>query len=461
MMKHYDAIVIGAGQAGSPLCRKLANAGKKTLMIEKRWIGGTCVNDGCTPTKAMVASAKAAYLAKRCTDLGVTIDSFHINMKQVKKRKDEIVLKSRNGGQEAIEKTENLDLLFGEASFTGPKTIKVKLNDGGEEEVQADLIFLDAGAAPVIPEIDGLNDIDYLTSTSILDLDEVPDHILIIGGNYVALEFAQMFLRFGSKISVLERGERIMAKEDQDVSDELKKILIEEGLDIYTKAEVHRFEKTADGIIASAIVGGEKKEFKCSHVLLAAGRKPLTEALQLDKTGVELDEKGFIKVNEKLETNVPGIYALGDVNGGPAFTHIAYNDYTIVYRNLIEGTDYNTTDRPLPYCMFTDPQLGRVGLTEKQAREQGYDIKVAILPMKHVARAIEVGDTRGFMKAVVNVKTKEILGAAVLAEEGGEIMSVLQMAMEGGITYDRIRYCVFAHPTYSESLNNLFLKIEG
>jgi pyruvate/2-oxoglutarate dehydrogenase complex dihydrolipoamide dehydrogenase (E3) component len=459
-MKHYDAIVIGAGQAGSPLCRKLANAGKKTLMIEKRWIGGTCVNDGCTPTKAMVASAKAAYLARRCTDLGVTIDSFRINMKQVKKRKDEIVMQSRNGGQKAIEKTENLDLLFGEASFTGPKTIKVKLNDGGEEEVQADLIFLDAGATPAIPEIDGLKDIDYLTSTSILNLEEVPEHILIIGGNYVALEFAQMFLRFGSKISVLERGERIMAKEDEDVSNELKKILVDEGLDIYTKAEVHHFEKTGDGIKASAIVGGEKKEFTCSHVLLAAGRKPLTEALQLDKTGVELDERGFIKVNEKLETNVPGIYALGDVNGGPAFTHIAYNDYTIVYRNLVEGTNYNTTDRPLPYCMFTDPQLGRVGLTEKQAREQGYDIKVAILPMKHVARAIEVGDTRGFMKAVVNTKTKEILGAAVLAEEGGEIMSVLQMAMEGGITYDRIRYCVFAHPTYSESLNNLFMKIE-
>ncbi|WCT12001.1 mercuric reductase [Mucilaginibacter jinjuensis] len=459
-MKHYDAIVIGAGQAGSPLCRKLANAGKKTLIIEKRWIGGTCVNDGCTPTKAMVASAKAAYLAKRCTDLGVTIDSFHINMKQVKKRKDEIVLKSRNGGLNAIEKTENLDLLFGEASFTGPKTIKVKLNDGGEEEVQADLIFLDAGATPVIPEIDGLKDIDYLTSTSILDLEEVPEHILIIGGNYVALEFAQMFHRFGSKISVLERSERIMAKEDEDVSDGLKDILVEEGLGIYVKAEVHRFEKTADGIKASTIVGGEQKEFTCSHILLAAGRKPLTEALQLDKTGVELDEKGFIKVNEKLETNVPGIYALGDVNGGPAFTHIAYNDYTIVYRNLVEGTNYNTTDRPLPYCMFTDPQLGRVGLTEKQAREQGYDIKVAVLPMKHVARAIEVSDTRGFMKAVVNAKTKEILGAAVLAEEGGEIMSVLQMAMEGGITYDRIRYCVFAHPTYSESLNNLFMKIE-
>ncbi len=460
MMKHYDAIVIGAGQAGSPLCRKLANAGKKTLMVEKRWIGGTCVNDGCTPTKAMVASAKAAYLAKRCDNLGVHIDGFHINMKQVKKRKDEIVMQSRMGGQKAIEKTENLDLLFGEAAFTGPKTIKIKLNDGGEEEAKADLFFLNTGATPFVPDIEGLKDIDYLTSTTILDLEEVPEHILIIGGNYVALEFAQMFHRFGSKISVLERGERIMAKEDEDISDELKKILVNEGLDIYTQAQVHQLEKTAGGIKARAVIGGGNKEITCSHVLLAAGRKPLTEALHLDKTGVELDEKGFIKVNSKLETNVPGIYALGDVNGGPAFTHISYNDYTIVYRNLAEGTDYNTTDRPLPYCMFTDPQLGRVGLTEKQAREQGYDIKVATMPMKHVARAIEVGDTRGMMKAVVNAKTKEVLGIAVLGEEGGEIMSVMQMAIEGGITYDRIKYCVFAHPTYSESLNNLFMKIE-
>lgn len=459
-MKHYDAVVIGSGQAGSPLSKKLAKAGKKTALIEKRWIGGTCVNDGCTPTKAMVASAKAAYLAKRCDNLGVHIDSYHIDMKQVNKRKNEIVLNSRNGSQKAIEKTDNLDLYFGEAAFIGPKTLRIKLNEGGEEEIEADLIFLNTGCKPTIPEIDGLDDIGYLTSTTILDLDYIPEHLLIIGGNYVALEFAQMFHRFGSKVSVLERGKRIMAKEDEDVSDELHKILAEEGLDIYTEAQVHKFEKTANGIKALATIGKEQKEFTCTHVLLAAGRTPLTKALNLDKTGVELDEKGFIKVDGKLQTNVPGIYALGDVNGGPAFTHIAYNDYTIVYRNLIEGTDYKTTDRPLPYCMFTDPQLGRIGITEKEAREKGLDIKVAVLPMKHVARAIEVGDTRGLMKAVVDAKTKQILGAAVLAEEGGEIMSVLQMAIEGGITYDRIRYCVFAHPTYSESLNNLFMKIE-
>lgn len=459
-MKHYDAIVIGSGQAGSPLCKRLANAGKKTALIEKRYIGGTCVNDGCTPTKTMIASAKAAYLAKRCDNLGVHIDGYHIDMKQIKRRKDEIVLNSRNGSRKAMEQTENLDLIFGEAAFTGNKTLKVKLNDGSEEELQADLFFINTGTTPVIPDIEGLQEVGYLTSTTIMDLEEIPEHLLVIGGNYVGLEFAQMFSRFGSKVSVLERGPRIMSKEDEDISEELRQILLAEGLDIYTTAQATKFEKTNEGIKATITVKGNPQEIVCSHILVATGRKPLTEALAPQNAGIEMDEKGFIKVNDKLETNIEGIYALGDVNGGPAFTHISYNDYTIVYRNLFEGTDYNTNDRPLPYCMFTDPQLGRIGLSEKEAREQGHNIKVAKLPMKHVARAVETGDARGVMKAVVNADTKEILGAAILGEEGGEIMTVLQMAMMGGITYDRIRYCVFAHPTYSESLNNLFMKLE-
>lgn len=459
-MKQYDAIVIGSGQAGSPLSKKLANAGKKTALIEKRFIGGTCVNDGCTPTKAMVASARAAYLARRCSNLGVQVDSFHVDMKQVKRRKQEIVMHSRTGSQKAIEATENLDLIFGEAVFTGHKTLRVKLNDGGEEELKADLIFLDIGTTPAIPDIEGLQNVGYLTSTTLLEVEEVPRHLLIIGGNYVALEFAQMFHRFGSEVSVLERGPRLMSKEDEDISEEIRQILLAEGLDIYTQAQVSKFEQTEAGIKAIIKAGAETRELICSDILIATGRIAQTKALALDKTGVELDDKGFIRVNDKLETNVPGIYALGDANGGPAFTHIAYNDYTIVFRNLFEGTDFTTDDRPVPYCMFTDPQLGRVGITEREAREKGLDFKVTTLSMQHVARAIETGETRGLMKAVVNPKTKQILGVAVLGEQGGEIMSVLQMAMEGGITYDRIRYCVFAHPTYSESLNNLFMKLE-
>jgi pyruvate/2-oxoglutarate dehydrogenase complex dihydrolipoamide dehydrogenase (E3) component len=459
--KQYDAIIIGAGQAGVPLAKKLAKAGKKVVLIEKRWIGGTCVNDGCTPTKTWVASAKAAYMAANSGNIGVTVKNYKVNMAQIKKRKDEIVLHARNGGQKALEETPNLDLAFGEAVFTDIKTITVKLNDGGTEIFKAELIFINTGAKTLIPGIEGLADINYLTSTSILELDKVPDHLLVLGGNYIGLEFGQMFRRFGSKVTILEKSARLVSREDEDISIEMQKILELEDIDIQTGSQAIKFKQTKKGKIVAIIKNaGHEKKLKCSHVLIAVGRIPQTDMLGLTKTGVKVDEKGYIKVSNKLETNVKGIYALGDVKGGPAFTHISYNDYTIVYRNLIEKTNYNTKDRPIPYCMFTDPQLGRVGISEGEAKKQGLDVKIARLPMAHVARAVETGDTRGFMKAVVDAKTKKILGAAILGAEGGEIMSVLQMAMEGDITYDRIRYCVFAHPLYAESLNNLFMGID-
>ena len=460
-MKEYDAIVIGAGQAGVPLSKKLAGAGKKTLIIEKRFIGGTCVNDGCTPTKTWVASAKAAYMAAHSDFLGVNVKDYKVDMVQIKKRKDDIVMKSRMGGQKAIENTKNLDLIFGEAMFTGEKEILIELNEGGTLQVKAGLIFIDTGAKTLIPDIEGLKDTGYLTSTTILELDEVPEHLLIVGANYIGMEFGQMFGRFGSKITMLEKAARVLSREDEDIAEAMHKILTDEDITIYTNAQALSFKETKKGNIKATVsIAGKEEEIKCSHVLIAIGREPQTEALQLDKTGVKVDEKGFIVVDDKLETNVKGIYALGDVKGGPAFTHIAYNDYTIVFRNLFEGTDYTTKERPLPYCMFTDPQLGRIGISEEEAKKQKLKVKIVKLPMEHVARAIEVGDTRGFMKAVVDPVTKKILGAAVLGTEGGEVMSVLQMAMEGDITYDRIRYCVFAHPTYSESLNNLFLGLE-
>jgi len=284
----------------------------------------------------------------------------------------------------------------------------------------------------------------------------------VIGGNYIGLEFGQMFGRFGSKVTVLEKSGRIVSREDEDISEALTKILTDEGVTVFTDAKTTGFRKTKKGNIkATVTIADEEKTITCSHVLLAIGRVPQTAALNLDKTGVKIDEKGYITVNDKLETNVKGIYALGDVKGGPAFTHISYNDYAIVYRNLIEKENLTIKDRPVPYCMFTDPQLGRIGISEDEAKKQKLNVKIAKLPMEHVARAIEMGDTRGFMKAVVDPVTKKILGAAVLGTEGGEIMTVLQMAMEGGITYDRIRFCVFAHPTYSESLNNLFLALEN
>ena len=460
-MKTFDAIVIGSGQAGGPLAKKLALAGKKTALIERRYVGGTCVNDGCTPTKTWVASAKAAYMASNSTKLGVDIKSFKINMGQIQKRRDDVVSLFRNGSQKGIEATKGLSLIFGEATFTGLKTISVKLNDGKVEEMKADLIFMNTGCRPIIPEIEGLKDIDYLTSTSILELTKVPEHLLVIGGNYIGLEFGQMFRRFGSKITILEKSARIVPREDEDVSEELTKILEEEKINILANSEAIKFKETAKGNISATInTGGKEHKIKCSHVLVAVGRKPNTEVLALEKADVKTDNHGFIEVNDKLETNVKGIYALGDVKGGPAFTHISYNDFTIIYRNLVKSENLSTKDRLIPYCMFTDPQLGRVGLDETEAKKRGLKVKVAKLPMTRVARAMETGDTRGFMKAVVDSETKKILGATVLGQDGGEIMTMLQIAMEGGITYEQIRYFVFAHPLYAESLNNLFITIE-
>jgi pyruvate/2-oxoglutarate dehydrogenase complex dihydrolipoamide dehydrogenase (E3) component len=459
-MKKYDAIIIGAGQAGIPLAKKLAGAGMKTAIIEKRLVGGTCINDGCTPTKTWVASAKAIYIAQNAGKLGVPIRDYSVNMPVIKKRKDDIVAQFRGGAQHGLENTKGVDLIFGEASFTGKKTLHIKLKDGGTQVVAADLIFINAGAKTAVPDIEGLDTIDYLTSTSILELTTVPENLLIIGASYISMEFGQMFRRFGSKVTMLEQAKRILPREDEDIAEGMVKILEAEQVKIYTGAKATLFKKAGENIEVDIVVGDKKHVFTYSHVLVAAGRVPQTDALNLKATGVKTDERGYIKVNKKLETNVKGIYALGDVKGGPAFTHIAYNDYTIVYRNIVEKARLSIKDRLVPYCMFTDPPLGRVGISAAEAEKQGLKYEIAKLPMSHVARAIETGDTRGFMKAVVDAKTKKILGVAVLGQEGGEIMSVLQMAMAGGITYEDVRYMVFAHPTYSESLNNLFMTLK-
>ncbi|MGE7777102.1 mercuric reductase [Chitinophaga sp. NPDC101104] len=450
-MKKYDAIIIGAGQAGTPLARKLAKAGWRTALVERRKIGGTCVNDGCTPTKTMIGAAREAYMAGRAQRFGIPSGLSQIDLRKVKARKDEIVDQAVDGLTKSVGSTKNLDYIGGQAVFSGMKTIEVN-----GETLQADNIFINTGARPGIPDIEGLDTVPYLTSTTILDLTETPKHLCILGAGYVAMEMGQMFRRFGAQVTLLEKNTRILGKEDEDVAAEIHKIFEEDGITICCGAELQKVSTSNDQILLEL----NGRQLTCSHLLIAAGRTPNTGDLGLDKTGLRTTGNGIIPVNEKLETGVPGIYAMGDVKGGPAFTHISYNDYIIISKNILEQQQRTIRDRPVPYCMFTDPELGRIGLTEHEAREQGKNVLVAKIPMTKVARGVESGDTRGLMKAVVDKDSGLILGAAILSVAGGEIMSVVQMAMMGGLRYDQLRDGVFAHPTFSESLNNLFMSIE-
>ena len=458
---HYDAIVIGAGQSGGPLSTALARAGWKTAIIERIHVGGTCINEGCTPTKTMVASARVAYLARRGTDYAVHTGPVTVDMVKVRQRKRDIVDSFRNGSQQRIESTEGVDLLMGEAHFTGPKELEVRLTNGETRQLTANTFFINDGARPSKPSISGVDSVPTLDSTSIMELDVVPDHLLIIGGGYVGLEFGQMFRRFGSQVTVIQRGAYLLAREDTDVAGEVAKILREDGLEVLLETAPTHVAKTGDGKIQLTVkTPTGERTLTGSHLLVAAGRTPNTDWLNPAAAGVQVDKKGFIPTNEKLETNVPGIYALGDVKGGPAFTHISYDDFRIIRTNLLENGNATIHDRLVPYTVFIDPQLGRIGLSETEARDKGHNIKVAKMPMNYVARALEVDESRGFMKAIVDAGTQQILGAAVLGIEGGEIMAMLEISMMGKLPYTVLRDGIFAHPTLAESLNNLFSSFE-
>lgn len=461
MTEEYDAIVIGAGQAGGPLSTTLACAGWKTALIEREHVGGTCVNEGCTPTKTMVASARVAHLARRAADYGVHTGPVTVDMTKVRQRKRDIVDMFRSGSRRRIEKTDGVDLLMGTARFTGPKTLEVNLNEGGTRQLAAETIFINVGARPSKPPVSGLDEVPTLDSTSIMELGEVPDHLLVIGGGYVGLEFGQMFRRFGSDVAIIQRGNQLLSREDDDLADEVAEILRQDGIEVLLNAEAQQAGQTEDGRIQLTVKGPDGgRTLTGSHLLIATGRPPNTDGLNLEAAGVETDRRGFIGVNGRLETNVPGIYALGDVKGGPAFTHISYDDFRIIRSNLLEGGNVTRDERLVPYTVFIDPQLGRVGLSEKEAQAQGLNYHVAKLPMSHVARALEVDETRGFMKALVDADTDQILGCAILGIEGGEVMGVLQVAMMGQVPYTALKEGVFAHPTLTESLNNLFMTLE-
>jgi pyruvate/2-oxoglutarate dehydrogenase complex dihydrolipoamide dehydrogenase (E3) component len=458
--EQFDAIVIGSGQGGNPLAKTLAKAGKRTAVIEREHVGGTCVNEGCTPTKTMVASARVAYLARRGADYGVITGPIAIDMAKIRERKRAIVKSFREGNERGLKETDCDAIIMGEASFAGPKLVKVACNGGGQRVLSAELMFLNTGLQSSIPAIAGLADVPYLDNRSVMELGEVPRHLVVLGGGYIGLEFGQLFRRLGSAVTIVHTGGRVLTREDDDVADEVRKILEQDGIEVLLNASTRSVRREGDGVALSVMTAGDERVISGSHLLLAVGRTPNTERLNLGAAGIEVDARGFIRVNEYLETNVPGVYAIGDVKGGPAFTHISYDDYRVAAANVLEGKRVSIANRMVPYTVFIDPQLGRIGLTEREARAQGKRIRVAKMPATSIARALEIDESRGLLKILVDTETEQILGAAMLAVEGGEMASMVQIAMMGKLPYTALRDGIWSHPTWSEALNNVFFKFE-
>jgi pyruvate/2-oxoglutarate dehydrogenase complex dihydrolipoamide dehydrogenase (E3) component len=458
--QHYDSIVIGSGQGGTPLCQALASAGLRTALIEKIHVGGTCINEGCTPTKTMVASGRVAYLARRGPDYGVHTRAVRIAMERVRKRKRDIVVSFRSGSERRIAKTRNLNLIYGQASFTGPKSIVVRTPKRGELHFTADRFFINAGCRPTVPDIPGLSEVPFLNSTSIMELAKVPAHLFVLGGGYVGLESAQLFRRLGSRVTILQRAPQLLSGEDKDIAEAVAGILQQDGIQIHLDSAVEEVSGSRNRITVNFRTAGKSRKLEGTHLLVATGRVPNSDTLNLPAAAISADAHRFIRVNEKLETSAKDIFALGDIKGGPAFTHISYDDFRILRANLLENGNASTTNRLVPYTVFIDPQLGRIGISEAEARAQNLAVRIAKMPMNYVARALEVDESRGFMKAIVDATTDQILGAAILGIEGGEIMAQLQIAMMGQLPYTTLRDAVFAHPTLAESFNNLFTKFQ-
>jgi pyruvate/2-oxoglutarate dehydrogenase complex dihydrolipoamide dehydrogenase (E3) component len=452
----FDAIIIGSGQAGNPLAFKLAANGKKVALIEKEHLGGTCLNVGCTPTKTYVASARRMFDALNGEVLGVSIPKgTTLNLGKVKQRKDELIKKSVDGMAAGIEKNEHITLIKGIARFTDTHTVDVN-----GEELSAEQLFINVGARPFIPK--GLKGVKYLTNQSILELEHLPEHLIIIGGSYIGLEFGQMFRRFGSKVTIIEKADRIISREDEDVSREIQKVMEREGVEFRLIATCIGAREEKDGeILVSVNCENGAPEIRGSHVLVAVGRTPNTDLLQLKAAGIKTDERGYIQVTDRLETNVTGVYALGDCNGKGAFTHTAYNDFEIIYENLFEQGNRKISDRILTYGLFVDPPLGRAGITLKEAKDQNLDVLVGYRDMKRISRAKEKGETDGFIRVIVDKKTDKILGATVLGVGGDEIISSILNVMYGGLPYTVIRDGVFPHPTVAELIPTLLENLEG
>ncbi|MGA7918027.1 MAG: mercuric reductase [Candidatus Acidiferrales bacterium] len=446
----YDAILIGAGQAAKPLAYDLADSGMKVVFIERSELGGSCINTGCTPTKTMVASAQVAYYARNAARWGVRASEVSVDLPAIVARKKKVVEGFRSAIQKRVDKTPNIKYVHKQAKFTGPYQV-----EAGGETFEGDKIFIDTGTRPDIPKIAGIDSVPFLTNVSIMELLEVPKHLLILGGGYIGLEFGQMFRRFGSGVTIIHRGERILPREDSDITEALQKMLEAEGIEFQFNAKTTNVANRDGGIELAFDTKQGAKTLCGSHLLVATGRKPNTDDLELDKAGVATNERGYINVNERLETNVPGIWALGDINGGPAFTHISYHDYQIVFANVYKGENLTTEHRYLPYSLFTDPQLGRVGITEGAVRASGRKFKMGRFPMSSVSRAIERDETAGLMKIIVDGENDKILGAAILGSEGGEIVQILGAMMLADAPYTVLKGAVYIHPTLAEGFFGL------
>jgi pyruvate/2-oxoglutarate dehydrogenase complex dihydrolipoamide dehydrogenase (E3) component len=455
--EHYDAIVIGTSQGGRFLPVELATTGHNVALVERGPIGGTCVNTGCTPTKTMVASARLAHQARRGAEYGVHVGPVSVDLAAVRERKRSMVDGARQNYASRLAQ-DCLNLIEGEAHFNDPKTVEIALTDGGTRRISAPLIVIDTGTRPRPLGIAGANEVPVLDSTAIMELEELPQHLIVVGGGYIGLEFGQMFRRFGSEVTIVQHGERLLTNEDEDVSDEVAAILREDGITVLTSATPVAVAAADDSRLRLSIrTANGEQQLEGSHLLSAIGRTPNVDALNTDAAGIRLDDRGFIEVDEHLQTSAPGVYAMGDVTGPPAFTHSSYDDYRILHANLIEHQTASTRDRVVPYTVFIDPQLGRVGMTEREARSQGRAVRVAKLPMNAVVRAIETGETRGFMKAVIDANNGQILGCAILGAEGGEIMTIIQVAMLGNLTDTSMADAIFTHPLLAEGLNTLFM----
>jgi pyruvate/2-oxoglutarate dehydrogenase complex dihydrolipoamide dehydrogenase (E3) component len=449
--KAFDAIVIGSGQGGNPLAHGLADRGFAVALVEREHLGGTCINTGCTPTKTMVASAQIAHYARHARRWGVRTGAVTVDLRAVVKRKDAIVRQFRAGQEKKVEsRRPRLTLYRSHARFTGPRTVDV-----GDAVLEAARIFVDTGTRPVVPDIPGIDTTEYLTNATVMELTEVPRHLLVLGGGYIGLEFGQMFRRFGSRVTLVHRGAEILPREDADVASEARTALEAEGIAFVLDARTTGAARARDGVRLTVEAAGGRRTLSGSHLLVATGRRPNTDDLGLDRAGVETDRQGYIRVNSRLETNVPGIWALGDVKGGPAFTHVSYHDYQIIFANVIDGAGTTIEGRLVPYALFTDPQLGRVGMTETEARTAGYRLKIGRIPMTSVARAIERSETAGSMKLVVDAATDRILGAAILATEGGELVQMLRVAMRAGLPYTALKGDIYIHPTLAEGFWSL------